>query len=368
MRALLCGGGTAGHVIPAIAIGEIIERNFPNSEIAYAGRRGGDENKAYRKTGRKLYEVDVRGLQRSLSINNIKTVFKMIKSSRNAREIIKEFKPDVIIGTGGYVCYPFLRQGQRLGVKTLLHESNVSPGLVTRMLCRKCDKVMLNLEGTKAYLKSTKNSVAVGNPTLTDFGVMSKTEARARIGVKENEILIVSFGGSLGADILNKTVGEMINKYTSKNKRIRHIHSTGRSNFEKMKKEFPELFRSSYNVKILPYIDNMPTLLTACDLAITRSGAMTVSELCRSGAASILIPSPNVTANHQYVNAAYMRDTGAALLIEESELTAKKLYEETASLIGSQKRMKEMSENALSAAKRDTEELIVKTLRDVLTP
>ena len=149
MRVLLCGGGTAGHVMPAIAMGEIIERAFPGSEIAFGSRSGGAENKAYEASGHKLYTIDVCGMKRSFSINNIKSVFKALNSSRVAKRVIKDFNPDLIIGTGGYVCYPFIKAGVRLGIKTVLHESNVTPGLVTRLLCRKCDKVMLNHEETK---------------------------------------------------------------------------------------------------------------------------------------------------------------------------------------------------------------------------
>ena len=366
MRALLCGGGTAGHVIPAIAIGEIIERNFKGAEIAFAGRCGGEENKAYRQTGHKLYEVDVCGLRRSLSINNVKSIFKMIKSSRVAYDIIKEFKPDVIIGTGGYVCYPFLRQGARLGIKTVLHESNVYPGLVTRVISKKCDAVMLNLEGTRKYLKSDENTVVVGNPTLSDFTAISKAEARRRIGVRDSEFLLVSFGGSLGAEVLNNTVGEMVSNYTFDGKRVRHVHSSGRKNYDTMKRNYPKAFEEKGNVKILPYIENMPILLTAADLAVTRSGAMTVSELCKSATPSILIPSPNVTANHQYVNATYMTERGAAVLIEEKDLTARGLYEKIAELMSSPERMAQMSRRARACAKKDTECAVVKVLSEIL--
>ena len=149
MRVLLCGGGTAGHVMPAIAMGEIIEKNFENTTVAFAGRCGGSENKAYEASERKLYTVEISGISRRLTINNIKSIFTALKAGRIANSIINEFKPDLIIGTGGYVCYPFIKQGQRLGIKTVIHESNVSPGLVTRMLGRKCDRIMLNLEGTR---------------------------------------------------------------------------------------------------------------------------------------------------------------------------------------------------------------------------
>ncbi len=366
MRVLLCGGGTAGHVMPAIAIGEIIEEAFPHSVIAFAGRCDGDENRAYSESGHKLYTLDICGLHRSLSINNIKTVFKVLKSSRMSYDIIKDFKPDLIIGTGGYVCYPLIRQGQRLGIKTILHESNVSPGLVTKLLQKRCDAIMLNLEGTKAHLKKCKNTVVVGNPIRSQFGKITKSAARSRIGIKDGETLILSFGGSLGSDKLNCTVGEMITKYTAGKHRIKHIHASGKSRFENMKLEFPNLFKESSNATIVPYIDDMPTYLTAADIAITRSGAMTVSELCRSLTPAILIPSPNVTGNHQYANAAYLESIGAARLIEEKDVNSERLYQEILSLISSPERVKEMTRKMSLIKTVDTKKAIIQTVNEVM--
>ena len=358
MRVLLCGGGTAGHVMPAIAIAEIIEKSFKGSTIAFAGRRGGDENMAYKKTGHILYTLKISGLSRSPSINNVKSIYRLIKSGRIARKIIKEFNPDVIIGTGGYVCYPFIRQGQRMKIKTVMHESNVYPGLVTRLLGKRCDKLLLNLEGTRKYLKRTDNTEVVGNPVRIGFTSMQKSEARQRLGIKEGELLIVSFGGSLGADKLNEVIIEFIKKYSLKIGHLRHIHSTGRAHYDKIKKNNPELFSNGAKIQILPYIDNMPLLLTAADLAITRSGAMTISELCRSGTPSILVPSPNVTANHQYVNAKYMKDIGAAQLIEEKEFDLNTLSTAIKALTQDVDLMRKMAKCAQHAYPQNTDHTI----------
>ena len=365
MRVLLCGGGTAGHVMPAIAIAEIIEKSFKGSTVAFAGRQGGDENKAYKQTGHKLYTLEISGLSRSLSINNVKAIFRLIKSSRIAREIIKEFNPDVIIGTGGYVCYPFIRQGQRMNIKTVMHESNVYPGLVTRVLGKRCDKLLLNLEGTREHLKRTSNTEVVGNPIRSGFASMHKSEARRRLGVGDDEMLIVSFGGSLGADKLNEAIIGLIKEYTAKNKNIRHIHSTGKAHYGKIKEKYPELFSLGARIQILPYIDNMPLLLTAADLAITRSGAMTISELCRSGTPSILIPSPNVTANHQYVNASYMMDIGAAQLIEEKDLDCNTLLVAVKTLSQKEDLMKRMAKCARRAYPQNTDQAITNLLNEL---
>ncbi len=366
MKILLAGGGTAGHVTPAIAIGEIIKNNIAGATVAYAGRTDGIENQAYLASGDDLYTVDVCGLNRKLSVKSIKSIFKLIKSSRSAKRIIKKFDPDIIIGTGGYVSFPFLLAGQRLGIKTVIHESNVSPGLVTRLLGGRCDTVLLSLEGAKKHLKNTKNTVVVGTPTRLDFGRISHSDARRKLGIHQKEILIVSFGGSLGADVMNDTIAELIIKYTSKEHRIRHIHATGKRHYEEMKQKYKDLFIGCHNAKILPYIDDMPTVLMAADIAITRSGAITVSELCRCGTPSILIPSPNVSGNHQYFNAEYMQERGASILIEEKDLSSDRLNDTIEALISSPERLKKASESALNAHTKNTEAAILKIIRSLV--
>lgn len=366
MKVLLCGGGTAGHVMPAIAIAEIIEKSFAGAQIAFAGRTGGAENDAYLHYGRHLYTVDIQGIARSLSVNNVKSIFKVIKSGRIARNIIRDFNPDLIIGTGGYVCYPFIRQGQRMNITTVIHESNVSPGLVTRILGSKCNRLLLNLEATKRSLKNTKNAIVVGNPTRKNFDLLSKAEAKKKLHVPEEKRLIVSFGGSLGAEILNKTIASLISDYTVNFEDVYHIHATGKANYEKFKKEYPKLFKKTANVRILPYIDDMPTVLTAADLAVTRSGAITISELARSSTPSILIPSPNVTANHQYYNAEYMQNSGAAILIEEKELSVEKLKNEVQNIIFDAAKIENMSRKSFKACTKNTDLLIANAIKDVM--
>ena len=243
MRVLLCGGGTAGHVMPAIAIAEIIEKSFKGSVIAFAGREDGPENNAYLNTGHRLYTIDIQGISRSLSINNVKSILKVIKSGRMSKNVIRDFNPDIIIGTGGYVCYPFIRQGQRMKIKTVIHESNVAPGLVTRILGHRCDLLLLNLEGTKKNLKAPENTIVVGNPTRKSFDTISKTDARKRLRIPDGKKLIVSFGGSLGADLINKTVLSLMSRHSLKNPDIYHIHATGKSLYCKIRENHPELFK-----------------------------------------------------------------------------------------------------------------------------
>ena len=366
MRVLLCGGGTAGHVTPAIAISEIIERRFKNVSIAFAGRIDGEENKAYLRTGHPLYTIDISGFSRSISVKNIKSLIKVLKSSRKAKKIINDFEPDLIIGTGGYVCFPFIRQGQKMNIKTVMHESNVYPGLVTRLLGKNCNAVMLSSEGTKDYLKSIKNTVTVGNPVRQDFASIGKNEARKKLNIKPQELLIVSFGGSLGSPALNTCIGTIIRDHTSKMNNIVHIHATGSSNYDKMKAEYPSLFKNNRNVIITPYIEDMPTVLSAADIAITRSGAMTMSELARSETPAILIPSPNVVSNHQLKNAEYMKTLGAAELIEEKNLSPEVLTELILDIISSSAKMNKMISALRKLSHKNTEEMVYKSLKETM--
>ena len=365
MKALLCGGGTAGHVMPAIAIAEILKKEFPNTTIAFAGRTNGSENKAYSDTGHALYTVDISGIPRSLNAKSIKALLKILKSGKRARDIIKEFEPDIIIGTGGYVCYPFLRQGQRLGIKTVMHESNVAPGLVTKILGPRCDKLLLNLEGTKKHLRKPENTLVVGNPLRKDFSSLTRSEAKRRLGIPETKKLVVSFGGSLGAEVLNTAMLSLMEEFIKKRNDVFHIHATGRAYFEKINSKNSDVFKKMRNIRLVPYIEDMPTVLRAADIAITRSGAMTVSEILKCATPSILIPSPNVTANHQYINAEYMQEKGASILIEEKDLTPERLRTEVSALLESGEKRSQMSACAKRIFTPDTDKEIAKAIREI---
>jgi UDP-N-acetylglucosamine--N-acetylmuramyl-(pentapeptide) pyrophosphoryl-undecaprenol N-acetylglucosamine transferase len=319
MRVILCGGGTAGHVSPAIAIAEELRLIDKKCEILFIGRDGGRENTAVTKSGIRLETIKVQGLIRSLKIENIKRIITAIEAKNQAKKIIQEFKPDVVMGTGGYVCWPVISAAKSLGYPVAIHESNVFPGLSTKLVARKCDLVFLNKEQTRAYLSAKTKTIVVGNPLKSEFLNTTRTEARLRLGLRNDEIFIISFGGSGGAQIINDLMIAVIKEYSSNEKNIRHIHATG----EKYYSDLSDIDRgyNKNNCRILSYINDMSTMIKAADIAICRSGAMTISELCEGGVCSILIPSPNVTDNHQYKNARILSDIGAAILIEEKNLS-----------------------------------------------
>ena len=329
MRIVLCGGGTAGHVHPALAIAEEFMRRG-NNEILYIGRKNGDESRPIYEADIDVCELEVHGLERKITYKNIKSILSAIKARKAAREIILRFHPDAVIGTGGYVCWPVLSAAAALKIPCIIHESNAKAGLSTRLIYKKCDKVLVNYDETKNELRDAKEIISVGNPLRADFLSVTRRDARRRLGLRDNEIFIASFGGSLGADRINDAAISLMKKFSEKKPQIRHLHATGKRLYSE--NEYKEYAKGKNGCVILPYIDNMPTVMHAADIVICRSGAVTLSELAATATPAILIPSPNVTANHQYKNAKLLSDSGAAILIEESELNGERLAFEVANL------------------------------------
>jgi UDP-N-acetylglucosamine--N-acetylmuramyl-(pentapeptide) pyrophosphoryl-undecaprenol N-acetylglucosamine transferase len=233
------------------------------------------------------------------------------------------------------------------------------------MLGSKCDKLLLNLEGTKKHLKNTSNTLVVGNPTRNAFDSITKKEARKYLGIPDGHTLIVSFGGSLGAEMMNKCIADFMTKYLHTKSSIHHIHATGKTKYAQIKEAYPELFEKHSNIRIIPYIDNMPIFLKAADIAITRSGAITISELSRCAIPSILIPSPNVASNHQVLNARYMESEGASILIEEKDLNAERLWCELSKILKSPSKSRNMASNARRICPKNTDLLIETALKDM---
>jgi UDP-N-acetylglucosamine--N-acetylmuramyl-(pentapeptide) pyrophosphoryl-undecaprenol N-acetylglucosamine transferase len=366
MRVLFCGGGTAGHVMPAIAMAEILLREKADCEVAFIGRKGGNENRSITKEGYKLYTINISGIKRSFTLKNIVSLIRVIKSGRIAKSIISEFSPDLVIGTGGYVCYPVVRAAIRMGIPTMMHESNVYPGLVTRILGKKCDALLLNSEGTKKHLKSTKNTIVIGNPIRTNFSSINRDDSRRSLGIGKNEFFILSFGGSLGSDVLNMRIVELMNEYSIKRPDVVHIHASGLSRYKEIKDSSPQLCCANRKCRIVPYIDDMPKYLSAADLVICRSGAMTLSELEAVGVAAILIPSPNVAENHQYENAKYVADRGGGVLIEEKNLSRNSLMYAVENLKSSPAKRRRMQQILRDLSRNDTAKLLLQAVNNTL--
>ncbi|MBR4204789.1 MAG: UDP-N-acetylglucosamine--N-acetylmuramyl-(pentapeptide) pyrophosphoryl-undecaprenol N-acetylglucosamine transferase [Clostridia bacterium] len=338
MRVLMTGGGTGGHVNPALAIAHTIELNDPDAVIAYVGTKKGIENKLVPKAGYPLYYVEVQGMRRSLSPSNLRAAYLALTSPRKARTIIEEFKPDLVVGTGGYVSWPVVKAAADMGIPTALHESNAIAGIAVKMLQKHVDRIYLNFEKTGETLSCDREKLLkVGNPVLGGFNAMTREEARRALGIDDKyRYVLLSYAGSMGAEKVNDAILSVMKEFTSKHPEVRHIHATGAIEWELCSTQFKEAgLDRCENIELVEYIYDMPTKMAAADLTVNRAGAMTVSELAVTGKCAIFIPSPNVAENHQYKNAKVLYDAGAAGLFEEKELTdgAKPLVAEVSRLL-----------------------------------
>lgn len=324
MRVLMTGGGTGGHVNPALAIAGTIKANIPDSVIEYVGTSKGIENRLVERAGYKMHHVEIQGIRRSLSLSNLKTLRYILTAPGKAKKLLKEFKPDIVIGTGGYVCWPVVKAAANMGIPTALHESNAVPGVAVKALANKVDRIYINFEKTAEYLPDKSKVVHVGNPLMSEFASVGRDEARITLGIPDEcKYILLSYGGSLGAEKINEAMLSFMKSAVASHPEIYHIHATGSSSYDAIKKEFDAAgLDKCANIDLREYIYNMPLLMAASDVVVCRAGAMTVSELSRSGKCAVFIPSPNVTNNHQYKNAKVLADDGAALLFEEPSLNA----------------------------------------------
>lgn len=367
MRVLMCGGGTGGHVNPAIAIANKIASLEPESEIAFVGTNRGIESRLVPKEGYKLYPIEIQGIRRSLSVQNVKTALLAAKSFVKCKKIIKEFKPDIVIGTGGYACWPVVRAACALGVHCVLHESNAVPGFAVKMLESHVDKVYVNFEETIKSLKYPNRARRVGNPLKCGFTEINRAQAREKLGIPMNSTVVLSLGGSMGAEAVNNNVLEVMRDYTSKNHTIEHFHATGSIEYEIAKAQFEEMgLHKVDNLHLSEYIYDMPYKMAAADVVINRAGAMTLSELALLGRASILIPSPNVTNNHQFKNADVLRKAGAAILIEEKDLHDGALTKAVKELCESRHKREDMEKAVKQFAVSDAADVIYEDIKKLI--
>jgi len=370
MKIIFAAGGTAGHINPALAIADKVKQTFPETEILFIGTPNGMESRLVVNAGYAFKGVEMSGFQRKLTpknlLRNVKAAYCYLISAKAAvRKIIKEFKPDLAIGTGGYVTATVLGQAAAMGIKTVTHESNSYPGMATKMLSNKADIVMLAVEDAKKHLKHTDRCVVTGNPLRTNIPIEEKSAARARLGLPD-QFTILSFGGSLGANRITEAVAELI-AWEGKTGGINHIHSFGSRNRETfmqaLKNSGVEEDKSRHIFK--EYIDNMYTCMCAADLIISRAGAMTITELTEIGRPSILVPYPNAAENHQYYNAMTLVNENAAILIEDKDLTKARLVDEVSRLYADKARLAMMEENARKQRKANAADKILSMLIDL---
>lgn len=363
MKAIFAAGGTGGHINPALAAAGELKRRNPDAQILFIGTQEHMESKLVPSAGFDFKTIHIAGFQRKLSvkniISNIKTVGLMFKSTRETNEIFNEFNPDVVIGFGGYVSGPVVRAAVKKGIKTAIHEQNAFPGVTNKALAKEVDAVMLTVEQAKKYLSPKNKPIITGLPVRHAIFEADRDFARAKLGIGENQIMILSMGGSLGAKTINESMTEVITKLSS-DKNLYFMHSTG-----KYGKWVPDRLRENgvdieigSNVTIREYIDDMDICLAAADLVISRAGASSLSEIEAVGRASILIPSPNVAENHQYHNAMALVNKNAAKVIEEKDLTCEKLLETVKEMASDKNTLKLYGNNAKRIAVMNSAEKI----------
>ena len=359
MRVLMTGGGTGGHVNPAIAIANTIKKHDPSAVIEFVASSGRTDKACdlVPRAGYILHKLDVCASYSIIDLRNIKTVYYMIKSERQARELIESFRPDVIVGTGGYACYPLLSAGAKLGIPTLVHESNAKPGRAVRRLARKIDCVMTNFEMDKNRLPGARRILNVGNPTLFEGDITAgKTTDRHNDGYLRR---VVSFGGSGGSLSINREMLRILPHLAEKYPQVQFYHASGKRDYEWMKQGFDESGLSGRaNVTLVEYIYDMHERMAGADLLICRAGAMTISEVALMGKAAIFVPFPDAAANHQYENAKRLSDGGACELVTEDDFPKDALAAAIEKLISDDAKRREYGENVKKFARQDANELI----------
>jgi UDP-N-acetylglucosamine--N-acetylmuramyl-(pentapeptide) pyrophosphoryl-undecaprenol N-acetylglucosamine transferase len=370
MKVLLAGGGTAGHINPALAIAGYIKNKRNDAEFLFIGNRGGMEQRLVPQAGFDIKSITISGFKRSFSpksmLENVKTVSRTFTSSREAKKIIAEFKPDICIGTGGYVSGPVIRTAAKMGIPCIIHEQNAYPGITNKMLAKSVKKVMLAVPDAKKYFDKNVDFVITGNPVRQEILTAKKEESRKELGL-DNRPVVLSFGGSLGARKINEAVADLVAR-SGIDGRYQHIHAYGSYGdwFPQLVEEKGTDIADCSNLDIRPYIDNMPTCMAAADLVICRAGAITLSEIQAMGKPAILIPSPNVAENHQYHNAMALVNAGAADIIEEKDLTGAALMRKTDKMLLNPEKLEKYSEKSRKMAITDANERIYSVVKKVL--
>lgn len=359
MRVIIAAAGTAGHINPGIAIANKIKQEENNSKIIFIGTTRGLENDLVPRAGYELRTINAYGLSKKFTIENIKKMYKTFKGYGQAKKIIQEFKPDIVIGTGGYICGATISSAHSLGIPTMLHESNAFPGKAVKLLSKKTNTILVSFQDAIPRIKNAKNVVYTGTPVKIKkqkYGINEKNKILKEIGLNETKPIILVSGGSQGAQKINEAIVEIIKNKFNKNYQI--IWATGPKQFDIVKENLDNdniFINRVDSMKIVPYIYNMEEVMNVADVIIGRAGAMTVTEIANLGKPSILIPLPNVSHNHQLYNAKVLENVNATKIILNEELTGKKLNNAIEEIILDKSKMHMMGENAMTVSTNQVE-------------
>ena len=363
MNVIFTCGGTGGHINPAIAVANILRERHPDSKILFIGASGRMEEKLVPGAGYELKTFPASGMSRKLNLkgikSNIKAISNVIGAVNGCRKIIKEFKPDVIIGTGGYASFPALLAGHMMKIPTCVHEANAMPGLTTRMAADWADRVLICFAESAKYYKHPEKTEAVGMPVRREFIFTDKEAARQELGLDSRPVILSTFG-SQGAKVMNQTVAQVLKLEQEDGFPYQHIHGVGSFGWEWFPDRLKELGVDQENdaLDIREYIYNMPTVMAAADVIISRAGSSACNEIAASGTPCILIPSPIVTDNHQEKNARAIADRGGAVLLLEKDCTPQVMYETMKEILSDRQRRDQMTTALRGACVLDSAERI----------
>jgi UDP-N-acetylglucosamine--N-acetylmuramyl-(pentapeptide) pyrophosphoryl-undecaprenol N-acetylglucosamine transferase len=366
MKVLIAGGGTGGHIYPAIAIANKIKEEVNHADILFVGTKKGLESQIVPNAGYRLKTITVSGFRRSLSIDTLKSVRDLIIGIRDAIKIIGDFKPDLVIGTGGYVCGPVVFIAALLNIKTVIHEQNVIPGVTNKILSKFVKRIFVSFEESNQYFNNPQKVLVTGNPVRKDFMDVDKKKCRDSLGIPKDHLVVMAFGGSRGAEKINETMIEVLKKFNGR-KGISMIHVTGDRHYDRVTKALSKDGLSmEKNIIVKKYIYDMSKYMGACDLVICRSGAITLAELTTMGLPSILIPSPYVANNHQEYNARVLEKNGAAILLSEKELSTASVSDLINLFLNHKVQLKEMGYKSKQLAKPNATDCIYANIINLL--
>ncbi|MBO6244474.1 MAG: undecaprenyldiphospho-muramoylpentapeptide beta-N-acetylglucosaminyltransferase [Clostridia bacterium] len=370
MRVIIAAAGTAGHINPGLAIANKIKKEEPNSKIMFIGTTRGLENDLVPRAGYELKTINAYGLSKKLTIDNFKKMHKTYQGFKEAEKIIQEFKPDIVIGTGGYICGATISAAYKQKIPTLLHESNAFPGKAVKFLARKTNTILVSFEDAIPRIKGSNKVVYTGTPVKIkkqDYKNSQKEKILKDLNLDINKTTVLVFGGSQGAKRINDTIMQIEKNKRNNNYQI--IWSTGPKQYDIIKEEFENNNKNINNItnmKIIPYIYNMEEIMNVCDIIVSRSGAMTITEISNLGKPSILIPLPNVSHNHQLYNAKVLEKVGAAKIILDKDLNGDILSNTIEEIIKSKKTMENMGKNALGISTENVEEKIYSEIKKLV--
>lgn len=366
MRVVLSGGGTGGHIYPALAVAAQCATEYPDSEFLYIGGKRGLESTLVPKTNIPFESIDITGFRRKLSLDNVKTIIRFLRGVRTSKKLLREFKPDVVIGTGGYVCGPVVYAAAKLGIPSIIHEQNAVPGLTNRFLSKYVSTVAVSFQGSGVMFPAAMKTLYTGNPRATTVFEADKNKGYETLGLPMSSSVVLVVGGSRGAKAINEAMIEMA-PLLNKLDYVRFVYVTGEAYYDStvaaIKSKVGDL---PEHLQVLPYIHNMPEVLACTSLIVNRAGASFLAEITSLGIPSILIPSPNVTNNHQEKNARTLEKAGAAKVILESSLTGSTLFHSIEQVMNDMTLHASMSASSRKLGKPESAHLIVEEMRRLI--